>query len=373
MGELEGRLSRAATAGEYFVAKLVEPDGLTDLDVDWPDDVDLTFEQTKDGTWMLSGMVQTAKLHEFTLRGLIKGKKTTVNLRLPVSPDPWSMWKDLPVDWDTLPYPKEDTNSRRLVEDHVMIGASRRGRSHAHKGMPRDDELRIAFDAVSGWHFLLVADGAGSAAYSRRGSQIAVEQARAHLTTSLPNDPHDKVTLRQSMTDAMHAAAEGLDAFAQKNGHALNTLNTTLLVAIAKEIPGGWFLASMSVGDGLIGVVAQNQPPLMMTVDHGDFAGQTTFLRHDTIDPDRVHTRIVPDFTALIAMTDGVSDPMFTSQSAAADPAAWADLMARLESAGVHPHNPEAHSALLDWLNFRVKGEHDDRTIAILYPDRGTK
>ncbi len=375
MQSFEGRLSRAATAGEYFAAELVEPAGLTDLSVDWPADVDLTFERSKDGVWLLSGILATPKLHEFTLHGQINGKPASVNLRLPVSPDPWSMWQDLPVDWDTLPYPKQDTATMRISGDHVMIGASRRGRSHAHKALPRDDDMRVAFDAQTGWHVMVVADGAGSAEFSRLGSETAAETVSSVLFRSLPDDPTKNEALRQSLIQAMLTTAQALDALADKSSHPLGSFNTTLLVAVAKQIDDGWFLGSISVGDGLVGVIADNEQPLMMSVDHGEFAGQTTFLRNDMIDAkklgDRIHTRSVSDFTAFIAMTDGVSDPMFASQSATADPAAWADLLTQIEMAGVQRDNPDAHNALLEWLNFRVKGEHDDRTIAILYPNGG--
>ncbi|MEO0905522.1 MAG: hypothetical protein AAFX89_12265, partial [Pseudomonadota bacterium] len=149
---VEGRLSRAATAGEFFTAELMEPAGLTEISNDWPEDVDLHFEQDpKTKTWLLSGIVSTAKLYEFDLDAVQNGSKVTLNLRLPASPDPWTMWKDLPVDWDSLPYPKPDTDSARIDGELTMIAASRRGRSHAHKALPRDDDMRIYHDAGTGW------------------------------------------------------------------------------------------------------------------------------------------------------------------------------------------------------------------------------
>ncbi len=374
---LEGRLSRAATVGEYFAAELLEPGGLTRIEVDWPDDADLTFEQDKkSGKWIISGTVHTAKMYEFIFRGTINNKDVAVNLRLPASPDPWTIWKDLPVDWDTLPYPKPDTASFRVEGDGLMIAASRRGRSHAHKALPRDDDTRIYFDTDTGWHIIAVADGAGGAEYSRLGSQTAVEFAATSLpgllSAHLP-DPETAdltVALDATLGAAIHQTADMLDALARETGQRLQSFSTTLLIGIARKTDDDWFFASISVGDGLVGLIADNEPPLMMTADNGEFAGQTTFLRSDLFADKaniaaRIHHRTVPDFTGFMLMTDGVSDPMFVSEAATQDPAAWTALYDQIADLD--------ETALLEWLNFKVKGEHDDRTIAILTPPETKK
>ncbi|MFQ1702588.1 PP2C family serine/threonine-protein phosphatase [Loktanella agnita] len=369
---LEGRLSRAATVGEYFTAELLEPAGLTRIDVDWPADTDLMFEQNKaTGNWVISGTVHTAKMYEFSLRGVIANTDVTVNLRLPASPDPWTIWKDHPVDWDSLPYPKPDTASFRATGDGLMIAASRRGRSHAHKALPRDDDARVYYDADTGWHIMAVADGAGSAPFSRLGSQTAVETAITELpsllATHLPDlakadlDAALPITLGRTLTQA----AAALDDLSRDTGHPLRSFSTTLLIGIARKTVGGWFFASISVGDGMIGLLAKGEAPRMIAADSGAYAGQTTFLRSDMLtDPAqisaRIHHRTAPDFTAFMLMTDGVSDPMFASETATADPAGWAALYDQIKDMD--------EDALLDWLNFRIKGEHDDRTIAILTP-----
>ncbi len=369
---LEGRLSRAATVGEYFAAELLEPEGLTRIEVDWPEDADLTFEQDKkSGKWIISGMVHAAKMYEFIFRGTIKNKDVAVNLRLPASPDPWTIWKDLPVDWDTLPYPKSDTDSFRVTGDALMIAASRRGRSHAHKALPRDDDARIHYDDTIGWHIMAVADGAGSAEFSRVGSETVVETAITelpHLLASHLPDPNVKdldAALYATLGAAAGRAADALDDMSRETGQRLQSFSTTLLIGIARKTDEGWFFASISVGDGMVGLIANDEPPLMMSADNGEFAGQTTFLRSEIFADKsnitaRIHHRTVPDFTAFMLMTDGVSDPMFASEAATQDPAAWTALYDQIADLD--------ETALLDWLNFKIKGEHDDRTIAILSP-----
>ena len=142
----------------------------------------------------------------------------------------------------------------------------------------------------------------------------------------------------------------------------MKSFSTTLLIAIARQTPDGWFIGSVSVGDGLIGLIAEDTDPLMIARDSGEFAGQTQFLHHDALASleTRIQHTTVPHFTALIAMTDGVSDPMFDSDNAALTPKAWDAFYDQIKDFD--------ETALLDWLNFKIKGEHDDRTIAILRP-----
>ncbi len=366
---LEGRLSRAATAGEFFTAELLEPTGLTDITNDWPDDVDLHFEQDKTTkVWMISGIVNRPQMYEFNLPATQNGTEVTLSLRLPASPDPWTIWKDLPVDWDSLPYPKDDTDSARVDADLTMIAASRRGRSHAHKALPRDDDMRIYHDAVTGWHIATVADGAGSAPFSRYGSQTAVETVITELPLLLAEHLPDaaatnETALCKTLGAAAKLACDAISEVAKAEDSPVEAFSTTLLIGIAQQTDAGWTFASISIGDGMIGLVRGDDAPLMMSPDGGAYAGQTRFLRDDAFDDDlvsRIHHRTVPDFTAFMLMTDGVSDPMFESENAATTPAAWNALHTEIDA--------QDENALLDWLNFKIKGEHDDRTIAIMRP-----
>ncbi len=53
-----------------------------------------------------------------------------------------------------------------------------RGRTHAMKGTCCDDDFTIGYHEKSKFHFIAVADGAGSAEFSRQGSKLAVEAAK---------------------------------------------------------------------------------------------------------------------------------------------------------------------------------------------------
>ena len=155
---------------------------------------------------------------------------------------------------------------------------------------------------------------------------------------------------------------------------------TTLLLTICKKFSYGWFIASFWVGDGAICLYSKENhtAKLLGIPDEGEYAGQTRFLTMPEIFKDatslyqRLRFNIVPDFTALFLMSDGVSDPKFETDANLNNPDKWDNLWNDLINNPEHPvdlsdDNEEAKNQLLDWLDFWSPGNHDDRTIAILY------
>ena len=180
-------------------------------------------------------------------------------------------------------------------------------------------------------------------------------------------------------------AHEAVKKVAEANEEAkLKDFATTLMFAVCKKYDFGWFIASFWVGDGAMCLFdAENKTAkLLGTPDEGEFSGQTRFLTMPEIfrDPDVVSKRlrmaIVPDFTALFLMSDGISDPMFETDKNLNDYAKWEEFYNNLkngfpddEIGGVDlsDDNEAAKDQLLGWLDFWSPGNHDDRTIAILY------
>ena len=94
------------------------------------------------------------------------------NLSIYINPDPRSLWTEHEPDPNSI-FPKSHTaNSEFNFHDKKIVGASKRGRSHAKDAKFRDDHYEIAIDNVSDWMLIAVSDGAGSAKYSREGSKI---------------------------------------------------------------------------------------------------------------------------------------------------------------------------------------------------------
>ncbi len=326
-----------------------------------------------------------------------------------INQDPRKLWKNRPVDWDAMPepkYKKEDTQCAYVKVEALaegtpqkdIVAASKRGRSHAQEAKPRDDHFRVEH-MDNGWYIMAVADGAGSAKFSRKGSQIACDEAVNNCMVQLSNCKafEDAICKYDRLKAAEEEEARkevgnfiynivGLAAF---NAHkAINTeaavskqnpklYATTLLLTICKRFSYGWFIASFWVGDGAICLYNRDEhtAKILGIPDEGEYAGQTRFLTMPEIFKDatsfykRLRFNIVKDFTALFLMSDGVSDPKFETDANLINPAKWDALWDDLKQNGVDltDDNDAAKDQLLDWLDFWSPGNHDDRTIAILY------
>lgn len=367
----------------------------------------------KDGTCTAESSYEI--VIKYTFEGPdVPDDRPVLEKKLPIiiNQDPRKLWKNLPVDWDNMPEPKyvnEDTQTVYIKveakEDGApqkdIVAASKRGRSHAQEAKPRDDHFKMRH-LENGWYIMSVADGAGSAKYSREGSRIACETVINHCAAQL-NDCEDfeehintyNEYRNESESDARKMVGDyiykivGTAAFkAQKAIFAEATAQnipsklyaTTLLLTICKKFSYGWFVASFWVGDGAICLYnrEKHSTKLLGVPDEGEYAGQTRFLTMPEIFKDatslyqRLRFYIVPDFTALFLMTDGVSDPKFETDANLNNPDKWDALWEDLIHNEEHPvdlsdDHEEAEKELLDWLDFWVPGNHDDRTIAILY------
>ncbi len=88
----------------------------------------------------------------------------------------------------------------------------------------------------------------------------------------------------------------------------------------------------------------------------------------------RMRFEVVDNFTALILMTDGITDPKFEIDANLNRiekwDALWDDLNGNNEDntkVDFANDNEQSADQLLKWLDFWSKGNHDDRTIAILF------
>lgn len=327
-----------------------------------------------------------------------------------INQDPRKLWKNLPVDWDNMvepKYKKDDTQSQYVKIEALadgtpqkdIVAASKRGRSHAQEAKPRDDHFRMEH-MDNGWYIMAVADGAGSAKYSRKGSEIAcdksVETCLAKLGQSKPFEEAIAKYNEQKQEGSEEGARKevgnyiyGIIGTAAFNAHkaisaeaaimkqAPKLYATTLLLTICKKFSFGWFIGSFWVGDGAICLYDRkaHTSKLLGIPDEGEYAGQTRFLTMPEIFNDatalyqRLRFNIVDDFTALFLMSDGVSDPKFETDANLNNPDKWDALWNDLKANGVEltDDNEAAKDQLLDWLDFWSPGNHDDRTIAILY------
>lgn len=201
-----------------------------------------------------------------------------------INQDPRKLWKNLPVDWKGMPeprYEKEDCQNEYLKVEALeegepqkdIVAASKRGRSHAQEAKPRDDHFKLYHDDKTNWYVMAVADGAGSAKYSREGSRIAcetvVEHCKTYLTDSTEFEEYINIYneyKEQSESDARkmvgdyiykivgnaaYKAQKAIFEEAKKQNIPSKQYATTLLLTICKKFSYGWFVASFGSVMGL--------------------------------------------------------------------------------------------------------------------------
>lgn len=305
----------------------------------------------EDGEINLQGTPEKAGDFEFTIRCKLKGweecdKIIERKFSIAFNPDPRDLWKDLPVPENT-PFMKPNEECEFVLVPEFegrpqkdIVAASKRGRSHAQEGKPRDDHFKVSHNGENGWYTIIVADGAGSAKYSRKGSEIACTVAEDYCKTQLAeraeafencvadyvNDNSKEniqriaTILRDIVVKAAFEAHKAIKAFVPQCENAVvKDFSTTLLIAVCKRFDFGWFVASFGVGDGAIAIYDKDAEKvrLLNEPDGGEYAGQTRFLTMDSIfsDRNRMLFSIVPDFTALMLMSDGISDPWFETDA----------------------------------------------------------
>lgn len=363
----------------------------------------------KDGATALSTFELTLKYHFSGMEMPAERPVLERKVQFVINQDPRKLWRDIPVDWENMTEPKYKKDDIQI--DYVkvealsdgtpqkdIVAASKRGRSHAQEGKPRDDHFKMSH-MDNGWYIMAVADGAGSAKYSREGSRIVCEEVTNYCMAQLANSKDFESAVKQynehkteSESDARKAVGDyiykivGTAAFkAHKSINAEAAIKklpakqyaTTLLLAICKKFEFGWFIATFWVGDGAICLYNKqaHTAEVLGVPDEGEYAGQTRFLTMPEIFKDatslyqRLRFRIVDDFTALFLMSDGVSDPKFETDANLNNPDKWDALWTDLKENGVEltDDNEETKNQLLAWLDFWSPGNHDDRTIAILY------
>ena len=305
-----------------------------------------------------------------------------------VTPDPRSLWQINEPDANE-PYQKSHSDSDYIQAENFKIAASsQRGRSHEHAGTFRDDDFLIRQIDNSDWAILIVADGAGSADFSRRGSQLAVQsmgqillddlkQRQAHLDQLIAGWQVAEVdqqlqALGQQLQDLFYQAAlsavEAIEYEAHQQQVDVKKFSTTLLAAIVKQQPERTLISSFWIGDGAIAVYSPDKIRLMGKPDGGEFAGQTRFLSRQVVNQFSAQVNIgyFQDCQAVLLMTDGISDPRFETDAGLNNLQKWQQLWQEIQPKLQH-EKPD--QALLEWSKFFSAGHHDDRTLAVLWQD----
>lgn len=322
-------------------------------------------------------------------------------ITLIINPDPKSLWKNLPSDQND-PYWKEDnvTVLAPLGNRHILV-SSKRGRSHANVGSFREDDFAFS-DLSNGWSMVVVADGAGSAKLSRKGSAIACQgivdyfkepssvesmvefdELVQQYAASTGDDTQKKLNrfVYNNLGKAAFSVHKQLEAFAKKEGVTLKDLSSTLIFTLFKKYEVGYAFLSFGVGDCPIAVLNKDisEVTLLNWLDVGEFGGGTRFITMPEIfQSEKFATRfgfkLIDDFSYLIMMSDGIYDPKFVVEANLPNIKKWKEFLTDINgkneegiSVELSKDNPEIKEQFSGWMDFWSPGNHDDRTLAIIF------
>jgi serine/threonine protein phosphatase PrpC len=338
-------------------------------------------------------------------------------ITLIINPDPKSLWKDIESD-KSDPFWKEDNVSvNDIVGEKRIVISSKRGRSHANIGSFRDDDFAYKHFNNSGWTVVAVSDGAGSYSLSRKGSQIACDSVIEYFEKFSDIELHktfedkllefDKtrdeellkeiqVLSKQNLYKATVFAHTKIKEFAEeafknnpeifnnpKAKSPIDYFHSTLIFSLFKKFDFGYAVLTFGVGDCPIAVINKDKTmsTLMNWLDVGEFGGGTRFITQAEIFhsesnpmPTRFNFQIFPDFSYIFLMTDGIYDPKFVVEANLEKDEKWVEFLADLE--GNNPEkikvnfnyeNNEIEQELSKWMDFWSTGNHDDRTLAIIF------
>lgn len=353
------------------------------------------------GSPLISGDLKIKLL--FRIEGEAEDSKLNEKtITIIVNPDPKSLWKDQESDKNDPFWKKDNVATSSNFLDKKIVIASKRGRSHANVGSFRDDDFAFKSINNTGWDVIAVSDGAGSATLSRQGSKMSCELIVSYFEENFTEEflkdfdetllNHHNKTDEDSSKKISHFVYDNLskaawfvhkqlDEFATKSERPLKDFHSTLIFALVKKYEFGYAILTFGVGDCPIGLINKDQSEikLMNWLDVGEFGGGTRFITMSEIfQSDKFSTRfgfkLVDDFSYLMLMTDGIYDPKFVVEANLEKMEKWNEFIEDLHGKNednfkvdFDEENTEIANQLSTWMDFWNPGNHDDRTLAIIY------
>jgi serine/threonine protein phosphatase PrpC len=338
-------------------------------------------------------------------------------ISLVVNPDPKSLWKDIPSDTDDLFWKVDDVSIADKLGERNIVVSSKRGRSHKNVGSFRDDDFAYRHFEKTGWSVIAVSDGAGSYSLSRKGSQLACNSVIDYFESNsdLEKSKEFEEKLFQYSAANDEALLKEIEILAKQNLYkatvyvhnkikehseetyknnpelfnnpkaksSIDYYHSTFIFALFKKYDFGYVILTFGVGDCPIAIMnkQKTETTLLNWLDVGEFGGGTRFITqtdifHSTEHPmaTRFNFKITDDFSFLFLMTDGIYDPKFVVEANLEKSEKWNDFLEDLQGKNednvkvdFDKSNTEIASQLSNWMDFWSQGNHDDRTLAIIY------
>lgn len=184
-----------------------------------------------------------------------------------------------------------------------VVHARAAGTSHLSSGLPCQDAV-VWRGLSSGLLAVALADGAGSAAMSETGAELAVTAALQALEDSAANQNPDELTAwGEAVQAALRSARERLLVEAESTGSPPNSYATTLTCLVAA---GNWLVLGQ-VGDGVLVVrTPQGDHYTLTQAQRGEYANETLFLTMPEALEKAYVQAVELDLAGLALMSDGL-------------------------------------------------------------------
>jgi len=284
---------------------------------------------------------------------------------------------------------RHKTACKRFIGDLQIIGASIRGKKHAHFGEWRDDSFSITY--LGPWAILTVADGAGSAPLSRVGANLAAKKIASLLKKQLikfeinftKDLEHDEMaeSISSLFVNAFAKTIDSVQKESDKLGCPISHMATTLLSVLYIPIGGEDLFIWANVGDCVFAVFPTSVTcEVLCDEDHGTSGGETRFITSSGIKDSlkqRVHYKKFKNHVHSFAlMTDGVSDDLYPLndrlsgllEGNVVGKGYMTDTKANtLKGINFYlKHSKNDSKVLCDWLKYNKTGSpYDDRTLIV--------
>ncbi len=383
------------------------------------EDLGLSFNKVTD---TIEGIPSKSGDVKFKLLYKIKGEDETAPLNeklisLVINPDPKSLWKLLPSNQQLLFSKPDDINVFDKIGEKNIVVSSKRGRSHANVGTSRDDDFAFKYFEKTQWSLVALSDGAGSAFLARVGSKIAcgavVEYFEQVADIEKMKEFEDKISeysrnkteeklkeiqilSKQNLYKASVYVHNKLKEFADqcfltnpelfndpKAKNKIDYLHSTLIFTLHKKYEFGYVIQSFGVGDCPIAVmnIDKTETTLLNWLDVGEHGGGTRFITQPDIFVSeerpvstRYNLKVIEDFSYLFLMTDGIYDAKFVVEANLEKHEKWIEFLDDLDGKNdenikveINKENSEIANQLSKWMEFWSAGNHDDRTLAIVF------
>ncbi|MGV8815985.1 MAG: PP2C family serine/threonine-protein phosphatase [Gelidibacter sp.] len=351
----------------------------------------------------------------------VDGEDETTSLNeklisLVINPDPKSLWKLIPSNQEQIFAKPDEVSVLDKLGDKNIVISSKRGRSHGKEGTSRDDDFSFKYFEKTQWSLVVVSDGAGSAYLARAGSKIACDAVVEYFEINTDSEQEIKLEIlideySKNKTEEKLAEIEKLSKFNLwqasifvhnklkefaeqtffKNPELFNNpkaktnleyFHSTLIFSLFKKHDFGYVIQTFGVGDCPIAVMNtdKTETTLLNWLDVGEYGGGTRFItqpdifQKQDVMSTRFNLKIIKDFSYLFLMTDGIYDAKFVVEANLEKHEKWLEFLEDLngenegnDKVDFNKDNSEISNQLSNWMDFWSAGNHDDRTLAIVF------